>query len=338
MNKPLFYELLAKCMTRPLSVEESIALREQVQLANYRDLQELDADQLMAIRHLHPSWSPEKEAQLQSEAKLRTRISRLRLATRWLGVAAVAGAVTFGWWWFNNKKIEEVYKTGAGVRKEMVLPDGSKVKLNANSTLVLAAGFDKKNRSVVLDGEGYFEVAPDSELPFIVRTTGMEITDAGAVFNVKAYKQEADEAVLPVKGKITVMPIIQVKATPVYTLEPQQKLVMHKNVAPQTAEAGRLTSGIVSIDTLRPFAANETIYETAWVKDELVFNNISLQEAGTLLRNWYGVDVVFENQQLPEALLSGHYRQLPLAALLHVWHEAVPDFHYKIEGKKVIVR
>lgn len=76
----------------------------------------------------------------------------------------------------------------AGQRAEIVLADGTKVWLNARSTLTYAANLGKESRNVELDGEAYFEVVKNSDMPFFVNTERNKIKVVGTSFNVSAYQ------------------------------------------------------------------------------------------------------------------------------------------------------
>lgn len=80
-----------------------------------------------------------------------------------------------------------------GQHVELVLEDGSKVWLNSNSVFVYPTTFNKRFRTVQLDGEGYFEVAHDNQKPFIVKTKKYNIRVWGTTFNVYAYSKQTNE-------------------------------------------------------------------------------------------------------------------------------------------------
>ena len=75
----------------------------------------------------------------------------------------------------------------AGQRAELVLPDSTRVWLNANSKLVYSTSFKEGIRQVELDGEAYFDVKHNGDNPFVVRTKSMNVTVLGTEFNVSAY-------------------------------------------------------------------------------------------------------------------------------------------------------
>ena len=94
-------------------------------------------------------------------------------------------------------------ETGRGNSKQLVLSDGTKVWLNAESTLLYPKHFSKTERRVHLSGEAYFEVMHNKKCPFIVETASLVATDLGTAFDVKAYQGKAAQLIL-VSGKVAV--------------------------------------------------------------------------------------------------------------------------------------
>lgn len=92
----------------------------------------------------------------------------------------------------------------AGQRAEIALADGTKVWLNARSTLTYAANFGKNSRSVELDGEAYFEVVKNSKMPFFVNTEHNKIKVVGTSFNVSAYKGSNEFETTLVEGIVDI--------------------------------------------------------------------------------------------------------------------------------------
>ena len=92
----------------------------------------------------------------------------------------------------------------AGQRAELVLPDSTKVWLNANSKLVYPTSFKEGIRQVELDGEAYFDVKHNGDNPFVVRTKSMNVTVLGTEFNVSAYSgiEEFNIALLKRKCRV----------------------------------------------------------------------------------------------------------------------------------------
>ena len=122
---------------------------------------------------------------------------------RWAAATVALLAVAFGWFYFYKMQSPPMVtvKTQENTQEE-TLPDGTKVLLNYNSTLTFPEDLTGNTRSVSLEGEAFFDVAPDAAHPFVIAANGTEIRVVGTSFNVKAY----DEAVrVDVKsGKVEV--------------------------------------------------------------------------------------------------------------------------------------
>ena len=104
-------------------------------------------------------------------------------------------------------QITETYQelfTPYGTWSVVNLPDGSKVWLNAGSSLKYPTQFNDKQRVVSMQGEAYFEVESDKEHPFIVKTKQLTVEATGTAFNVNAYAPDHVAAVTLVKGKVAV--------------------------------------------------------------------------------------------------------------------------------------
>lgn len=105
------------------------------------------------------------------------------------------------------QQIAETYQelfTPYGTWSVVNLPDGSKVWLNAGSSLKYPTQFNDKQRVVSMQGEAYFEVESDKEHPFIVKTKELTVEATGTAFNVNAYTSDNVTAVTLVKGKVAV--------------------------------------------------------------------------------------------------------------------------------------
>lgn len=131
----------------------------------------------------------------------------------WLKVAAaiilLLGCNYF--WYTYTENLTELYthtdapyeiKAPAGSRTDIVLPDGTKVYLNAGSILRYYGGFGINNRMVTLDGEGYFKVTKNAKIPFFVKTNDVQVRVVGTVFNVRAYDDDNYVMVSLLEGRV----------------------------------------------------------------------------------------------------------------------------------------
>ena len=153
------------------------------------------------------------------------------------------------------------------------LSDGTKVWMNAASTLKYPTKFAADSRTIFASGEIYLEVAKDAKRPFYVAIDGITIKVLGTSFNIRAYENENDTKVTLIEGKIAAQ-----TNDKEYTLTPGKQLKRGK------------TFGCVGIRTVDP---TEII---AWTKGYYVFKKSRLQDVATTLQNWYGVTIMMTSE------------------------------------------
>lgn len=137
----------------------------------------------------------------------RSKVKSRRFVLEFLKIAAV---FVLGFLLNNRMNIPDkdifmqTVQVPAGQNAQVTLADGSKVWLNAGSTLHFPTRFPGKERLVNLEGEGFFEVQANKEKPFIVSTTSYTIKALGTTFNVNAYKKSKDFETSLLTGKVEV--------------------------------------------------------------------------------------------------------------------------------------
>lgn len=136
---------------------------------------------------------------------------------------------TFNYW--LNRGVEEdiamqTVHVPAGQNAQLTLADGSKVWLNAGSTLNFPTRFIEGKRQVTLEGEGFFEVKANKEKPFIVSTSIYDIKALGTSFNVNAYKQSKEFETALLTGKVEISDRITDR---VLSLTPNSRAVLRNN-------------------------------------------------------------------------------------------------------------
>ncbi|WP_031529374.1 FecR domain-containing protein [Dyadobacter crusticola] len=227
-------------------------------------------------------------------------------STTILAAAAVALlALAFGWFLIKNRNAEPLTVATVDNTKEQLLPDGTKVFLNYNSSITYPEQFNGDLRTVSLQGEAFFEVKPDKAHPFIINANGTEIRVLGTSFNVKAYEKS------PVR--------VDVATGKVQVSKASKKIELVKG---EGAE--------VSADSIRSLQANMNIigYRTQ-VFD---FNAANLNEVISTIRDGYHVDVRLTNQQIAQCRLTIRFEKEPLDATLSVIAETL-DLELRKEGK-----
>lgn len=163
--------------------------------------------------------------------------------------------------------------TPRGMDFKVILPDGSEVWLNAESTIEFPAAFRGDERRVLLKGEAYFKVARDEACPFLVVSDQMKVRVLGTEFNFKSYASETSHVSL-VKGAVEVLR--SEADRPDATLKPGQ-------------DAWRDEEGKIHVREV------DTYVVTQWVNGFFYFDNLPLVEILCELGRWYNLGVVFRN-------------------------------------------
>lgn len=162
-----------------------------------------------------------------------------------------------------------------GVQSNVELPDGSRVTLNAGSTLIYPSVFSS-GRRVILRGEGYFDVAKDEKHPFTVHTEGMDVKVLGTRFSLKAYQQEEQTLLTLEEGYVEVTTNIGNMAENILLI-PNQQLMLNNRT-------GELRRKNVNSD-----------YYTKWRDGKLVFRNTPLKAIASELERRFNVRILFED-------------------------------------------
>ncbi|MDR3061273.1 MAG: FecR domain-containing protein [Dysgonamonadaceae bacterium] len=171
-----------------------------------------------------------------------------------------------------------------GQRAEITLADGSKVWLNAKSTLLFPNRFDKKYRKVDLDGEAYFEVAFDKEKPFSVITEEYEVRVLGTEFNLLAYKHSSLFEASLIKGSVEISPHDSLR-----------KIFLKPNMKAFT-EKGELKTGVI-----------EDYNYFLWKKGIIYFDDETVAEMIKKLELYFDYKIEIKNKKLIRCKFSGKF-------------------------------
>ncbi len=214
-------------------------------------------------------------------------------------VAAVAivllGLITVTAYWQGSRQIQSnfsdiVVEAPLGSKTKLTLPDGSTVWLNAGSKMVYSQGFGVSDRRLAFQGEGYFEVEKNDEMPFLVQTHDVNVTVVGTKFNFRNYPEDEEAVVELLEGKVALEN--QLKEESVRYLSPNEKMVLHK----ATGEMD-ITSAKVKEATL-------------WTENILLFDEDLLPDIVRKLERSYHVRIEIENEDLKQARFYGQFNQL----------------------------
>lgn len=207
----------------------------------------------------------------------------------------------------------------------VVLPDGTKVWLNAASSIRFPAGFSEQDRFVEITGEVFFEVAKlmaaDRPVPFRVRALGQDIEVLGTVFNVNSYADEEAVKTTLVEGSIQVRMSNNPSKNVILRPGQQACLISRSNQLSQSPELK-----VIEVD---PSAA------TAWKEGYFQFNGVSLSELMRQLARWYDLQVTYEGVPGEYEFVGRIERNTELSNVLKVLEFGGVKF--KMEKNKIII-
>lgn len=203
--------------------------------------------------------------------------------------------------------------TPRGGQYRIILPDGSKVWLNSESSLHYPTSFVDKERKVELTGEAYFEVAKRSNQPFIVKSGANSIEVLGTKFNLDAYGDVHDLSATLLEGSV------RVRSGNAYT------------VTLKPAEQATVDGAAITINPVNP------VTFTVWKDGLIILNNYDLQTVIKHLERWYDVEFVGASGIKANRTLSGELpNDIPLSEVLQAL-EMHTDATFRIEGRRVMV-
>ncbi|MBC9930532.1 FecR family protein [Chitinophaga qingshengii] len=200
--------------------------------------------------------------------------------------------------------------------KQLTLPDGSRVWLNAHASIAWKKDFNRRERSVTLTGEGFFDIHASEQAPFVVHTRDMAIQVLGTQFNVEAYAGENTTRVSLLQGKV------QVKAQPANA----RPLVLQ----PGYAAACRTGDSLLQLDETD---ANKV---AAWKNGAFTATDIPFKDAVERLCDRYGYAVNWKNKQDIEKNITVMFETDSFTGMLdNICY--ISRKQYKISGKEVTI-
>lgn len=189
---------------------------------------------------------------------------------------------------YHNKQSDVITQNihvPAGNRTSFTLPDGTLVWLNSSTTLRYPSIFSKKERIVELDGEAYFEVTPDKEKTFIVRTNKYNVEVLGTTFNVEAYSNKEAFSTALFTGKVKLYK------------EDQKDIPLFLN----KGECAEL------VDTTLKISAIES-ENYRWRDGLIIIDNKSFEEIMLLFEKYFGQEIIIENKKVKDLGYQGKLR------------------------------
>ncbi|MES2060808.1 MAG: FecR domain-containing protein [Bacteroidota bacterium] len=201
--------------------------------------------------------------------------------------------------------------TPIGGQYQVILPDGTKVWLNAASSLKYPTQFKGSQRMVELTGEAYFEVTKNAAMPFYVKANNMQVKVLGTHFNIMAYDNEPAIKTTLLEGSVQ----LRSGATN-NMLKPGQQGVLNRN--------GQITVSDVNAE-----------HAIAWKNGYFEFNRSGIHEIMNQLARWYDIDIAYQGNMPDDEFVGKIERSAKLSQVLNILK--LSKIHFVLENKKLTV-
>lgn len=231
------------------------------------------------------------------------------------GIAAsilvIWGVISLKQQWDIQHLIMAQVTTGFGEKKEVTLPDGSQIVLNACSELQYPSQFIGEKREVKLTGEAYFKVKSNPKQPFSVHTSEFQVEVLGTEFNIKSYSHDQIQSVEVESGKVQVtLPEDRIR------LKKQEQIYLNK----QSGEYSKLKRSENKV--------------AVWRNGALHFYQTPLTDVAKELERRYHCHITFRQGEVFENLISGEHDNQSLESVLESLHY-ICGINYKKEGNQI---
>lgn len=222
----------------------------------------------------------------------------------------------------NGRRLDEhdeafynTITTPRGGQYQVTLADGTAVWLNAQSSIRFPVVFTGSERRVEITGEAYFEVAKNTAMPFIVKTTASTVEVLGTHFNVNAYDDELSVKTTLVEGKVKVTSAASRQSE--FLLPGQQSDITQ--------------NGAIAVNLHA-----DTEEALAWKNGRFQFKSADLKSILRQLQRWYDADVEYRGN-VAGTRFTGQLPRTDDVTKLFEKIELTGEVRFKIEGKKIIV-
>ncbi len=209
--------------------------------------------------------------------------------------------------------------TTSGERKEIILPDGSKVWLNSGSLLIYPDAFVGKERNVYLSGEGFFMISPDKKHPFYVHTADVTLKVLGTSFNISCYPDEKLTETTLMSGSVEVS--VPSEPGEPFCLSPDQQLVYDQS-------SGEVRISKVNSEEFR-----------SWTDGEILIYDKSLEETARILEKTYGIKIIITSKEYSDARIMVHFKDNePMERVFGIICKIIPGINISINDDVVVIR
>lgn len=232
-----------------------------------------------------------------------------------------------------------IVTTQKGSKTNLVLPDGTKVWVNADTKLIYDKEFGNTTREVTLTGEAYFDVVKDKSRPFIIHTSAVQVKVLGTAFNVRSYPTEKTTEATLIRGSVEVT--LNVNPNEKVILKPNEKVVIENESALLPVKSAdtaivRKPKVPMVINPVHFDKKDQEVYETMWVKNILAFDETPFDDMIAELERWYNVRILVKNRELSASTYTVTFENKSLDEVLEGLQFSA-HFQYQVKDGVVII-
>lgn len=326
MNKNIPWDIIIKRLKYEISEEEQaeldVWLAEEENKAVFRELQlvwlSIVESGMGYASNADTLWK-KMELRMKEKEKEPKVVKFSRSSFRWLSGAAsillflllsATSYMTVEWYKASTSVL--TYSSFGG-KSKVILPDGTHVWLNTESTLEYSTSLWTKKRNVHLKGEAYFEVAKDPDHLFTVKSGGVAVKVYGTVFNVEAHEKDKNVNVSLLSGSVLVENSGISKK-----LEPGEIAVCPKNEP--------------NIKTEK----SDVAFSSMWAQESVRFEKQSIRELTKYLSKWYGVKIILDPSVPTDQAYTFSIKHEPLEEVLRLMARVNP-IQYSFDENNVVI-
>lgn len=231
-------------------------------------------------------------------------------------------ASTISYWWGGHQIQDQfadiIVEAPLGAKTKLILPDSTLVWLNAGSRITYSQGFGVKDRHLLLNGEGYFEVRKNTRLPFDVQTKELNVTVLGTKFNFRNYEEDEEVIVNLLEGKVQLENYV--KKMGISYLSPSEKVTLNKATGEMTITHAKVSN------------ARE------WTNDVLFFDEMPLSDIVKELNRSYNVKIRIADERLEDYRFYALFnrREQTIYNILDII-TATNQLKYKSDGDTILL-
>lgn len=345
MKGERFFELIHLYLSNEITDDEQIKLDEAIQKDEKLALLFQQLTKSKAL-HLSSSIIEEKFITIVNDLPVKNTIKSviarnlLRLSFLQYAAAILIAIISISLLWTNyrdssyEQKYSNTASTNYGEQKKVTLPDGTNIWLNNKSSITYKENFGKDNRDIVLEGEAYFDVASNKEVPMFIHTKDITVKVIGTSFNIRSYIDEPLTETSLVEGKIELFIRKEDEEVTVLHVVPGEKIKIHYHPEPTVGEMRAkkdlvVKDFVISRSVFLKDSSITTPTEIAWRENTLAFDSEPFENVASKLEKWYNVHIDINKEALKHLEISGNIKEGRIEDALEIIKLTGIDFNYK---------